>query len=277
LPEPATPWITRWPSPRLRASCSCCRVHDPHQVGQRVGIRRVRLRRSEQAELRAHAHLGEQDPAHPVDLRQREYAAHQRREHAPQPALEVLGVDAVGHLVGTYDAVRIDRRVQPRALELPPRDVREDCAVAPREAQRALGAAFGRHELRITRQRIDHLVRVVAGLLDRVDDGLRLAARHDLPGLLVGLGDGLEAPVLHLQDQQPAARVQHDEIGMRLSGADRHVVPDEVVVVELLFQPLGQPALALRHARDTGAEGRDQGGHARWRGAAHRRAGVDLM
>jgi hypothetical protein len=37
---------------------------------------------------------------------------------------------------------------------------------------------------------------------------------------------------------------------MRLLGADGHVVPDEVVVIELLLKSLSEPSFAGRHTGD---------------------------
>ena len=97
---------------------------------------------------------------------------------------------------------------------------------------------------------IDDLVGVMTRLLDRVRDVLWNAVGEDLPGLLVGGADRLQAPVLDFQDQQAAARVQHHEVWMGVLRANRHVVPDQVVVVELLLQTLGGSALPLRHSGD---------------------------
>ena len=55
--------------------------------------------------------------------------------------------------------------------------------------------------------------------------------------------------------------MQHDEVGVRLLGADGHVVPDQVVVVQLLLQALAEAALALRHAGNAGADRGDECGH----------------
>jgi hypothetical protein len=46
-----------------------------------------------------------------------------------------------------------------------------------------------------------------------------------------------------------------------LLGADRHVVPKQVVGVELLFQALSQSALARRHARHAIAKRWNEGCH----------------
>lgn len=42
----------------------------------------------------------------------------------------------------------------------------------------------------------------------------------------------------------------------------RHAVPEQVVVVELLLQPLGKPAFAAGHARNAGTDRRNKSRHA---------------
>jgi hypothetical protein len=110
-------------------------------------------------------------------------------------------------------------------------------------------------------QGVHHLVRVVPGLLDRVRNDLGRALSQDLASLLVGGADRLQAPVLDFDHEQPAAWMQHDEIGMGVSGADGYVVPDEIVVIELLLQTLGRSAFTLRHASDAGTQCGDDGCH----------------
>lgn len=104
-------------------------------------------------------------------------------------------------------------------------------------------------------------MRVVPGLHDRIGHTLRNALGQDLPGLLARRADRLQPPVFDFENQQPAPRMQNDEIRMSVFRADGHVVPDQVVIVELLLQALGRSALALRHAGDAGAQGGDDGGH----------------
>ena len=78
--------------------------------------------------------------------------------------------------------------------------------------------------------------------------GLEPATYKDLPALLVGLLNGLGAPVFHFQNQQPAPGMHHHKIRVQVPGADRHVVPKQIVVVELLLKPFSQPAFAAGHA-----------------------------
>ena len=232
-------------------------VHHAHDVGQ--------LGRSiavvEQRGLCLHPQLREHDPAHPVELRQRHHAAHQVGEHAPQLALQVFGAHRLEHFVLAQHALRLDGVAQLRTFELLARDVRKHHAITPGEGQLAVVVALRLHQLRVALERVHNLVRVLARLLQRVDDTLGNTVRDDLPGLPVGALDRGEPPVLDLQHQQAAARMDHHEIRVREPGADRNVVPQPVVVVEFLLQPLGQAPLAAGHAGGAGAERGDEGCH----------------
>jgi hypothetical protein len=73
---------------------------------------------------------------------------------------------------------------------------------------------------------------------------LRHTLGEDLPACLVGTQDRFQPPVLDFQDQQAAPRVQDHEVRVGVPRADGHVVPDQVVVVELLLQPFGGAPLA---------------------------------
>ena len=240
-------------------------VHHPHDAGQfGVGIAVV-----EEGALGLHPHLGEHDPAHPVELRQRDGAfalvvvvAEGVRVHGPQPLLKSFGIDAFDHLVLADHQVRRNGLLQARRLELLAGDVGEHHAMAPRERQLALERAAAFDQLRVALQCVDHLDGAVPRLLQRAHDDLGLAVGDDLETLARGAADGVQAPVLHLQHQGAAARVQHHEIRPRLLGADGHVPPEQVVVFQLLLQPLGQPPFAGGHAPGTAADGGNQGCHA---------------
>lgn len=93
----------------------------------------------------------------------------------------------------------------------------------------------------------------MAGLGQGVDDHLGLAFNNDLPVLAGGVLDGVQPPVLGFEDEQAAAGVENDEIGVRLLGADGDVVPDQVVVIELLLQAFGEALFAGCHAWDAAA------------------------
>ena len=69
-------------------------------------------------------------------------------------------------------------------------------------------------------------------LLQRVLDHRRAA--RGLMGEFLAVGeDRARAPILHLQNQQQAPRVEDDEIGMQRRQPERDVVPAEVVVLQL--------------------------------------------
>jgi hypothetical protein len=80
------------------------------------------------------------------------------------------------------------------------------------------------------------------------------ALGQDFPACLVGTQNRLQPPVLDFQDQQAAPRMQDDEVRVGVPRADGHVVPDEVVVVELLLEAFGQAPLALCHPRHASAQ-----------------------
>ena len=229
-------------------------VHHAHDAGQFGGFVAV----VKQRVLRLHPYLGEHDPADAIHLRQRHNAAHHEREHVPQSALQFFGFDVFAHLVLADHAVRFDGVAEFGFVKLRTGDVGQHHAVTPRKGQLALVWAFGGRQLRVTLQRIDYLVCVLPGLLQWIWNGLGAEVAMDDPGLFVGLDEGGEPEVLDLQDQDASARVHDDEIRVQVLGPYSHVVPQQVVVVELLFQPLGCAALAGCHARDAAANGGDE-------------------
>ena len=235
-------------------------VHHAQHVGHfglHVGL-------VEQAGLLGDAHLRKENPAHAVDLRQGERVVALVGEHLPQAALKSLGLHAVGHLVAADDTVGCDGLAQLRFGELLAGDVGQHHAVAPRKHHFALAAAIGVHQALVGAQGIEHGVGVVAGLGEGGLDGFGLVAGgvQNGPVFLVCLHDGAQAEVFDLQNQQPPAGVQHDEVGVQLLRADGHVVPKQVVVVELVFQPLGQALFSRCHAPQARTQCRYQCRHA---------------
>jgi hypothetical protein len=75
-------------------------AHDAGQLGGDVGFVKQHV-------LRGHAHLGEHDPAHAVQLRQRHHPAHHEGEHVPQAALQRLGLHRFEHFVLADHTVRL--------------------------------------------------------------------------------------------------------------------------------------------------------------------------
>lgn len=55
-------------------------------------------------------------------------------------------------------------------------------------------------------------------------------------------------PLLECVDEQATARMQDHEIRPTLLRADRHVVPDETFVFELVLEALRNAPFARRHA-----------------------------
>lgn len=70
---------------------------------------------------------------------------------------------------------------------------------------------------------------------------------------------GGQLPVLDLQHQDAAARMEHDEIRIAGLGADRNVAPAEVVVFEQFFQALGEAAFTGRIELALAASGKKAG------------------
>ena len=74
--------------------------------------------------------------------------------------------------------------------------------------------AIGLYQLRVTLQRINDLMGVLASLLQGVDNAFWRAIGQYVPGLLVGLLDCAQAKVFNFQYQNAAPGVHHDEVGV---------------------------------------------------------------
>lgn len=203
-----------------------------------------RLGGVEQAELAGLAvdpHLGVEVIAHPVDLRQGEGAGKDVGEHVPEALLEGFGVGGLGHLVLEEHALRIEDVGEIGLLELAPGDAGEHHAPAPRHDQLArMGRAGALAQQRVLFQQQVDFEDVGAGLQQGIGDGLE-AVLGMQPHLARGDGfQGGQLPVLDLQHQDAATRMQYDEIRIARLGADRDVAPAEVVVFEQFFQAFGE-------------------------------------
>lgn len=157
--------------------------------------------------------------------------------------------------------MRINRLVQCRLFKLLARDVGEHHAAAPGKCQLSLMRAFAVNELLIPLQCIDHLNGAVSRLSCRIDDDLGPSIHDERPGLFGRLLNRLEPPILGLKNQNAPAWMNDDKVRMRLLGADGHVIPEHVIVFELLLQPLGQASLARRHAPNARPHRRNQYRH----------------
>src|SRR5690606_36298078 len=64
-------------------------------------------------------------------------------------------------------------------------------------------------------------------------------------------------PILDLKNQDATAWVQDHEIRLTPLRADRHIEPDQIIVLEFFLDALGEALFASGHARKTGAPSRD--------------------
>ena len=171
---------------------------------------------------------------HPDDIR--------HPEHPPEPLLERFGVHRLHYLVLANHALGRNHIAEIRPRERLAGDIREHDPIAP-----------GKHQLPLERRsRLTHQRGI--GLQQPANPErvlLRLLQRIRLPHLApidlkrgrkpVHRPDVLQLPVLHLDHQQAAPRMQNQKIRMLGPRADRHVVPTYVVVFEMGFQPPGPP------------------------------------
>lgn len=69
-----------------------------------------------------------------------------------------------------------------------------------------------------------------------------------LSSAIAGLGshlpDRAEVPVFGFENQHAAPRMHDHKIRARLLGADRHVVPKQIVVFQFLLEPFSQSSFA---------------------------------
>src|SRR5262249_39060908 len=77
-------------------------------------------------------------------------------------------------------------------------------------------------------------------------DDLESRRRAQLEVIDIGGGDGVERPVLHLEDDQAESGVEHDEVRAALAGPEGGVAPDEGLVGEVAVDGRGDAALAGR-------------------------------
>ena len=189
--------------------------------------------------------FGEQVPADAVALRGGERVRVVHGEQAAQPLLEGVRIDAVVQIVAQQSLRRGEHGVEARALRhLAAPHPGQHGAPAVGEQQSSAVRAVVVDQRRVALHQVDQFHRVVAGLAQRVvvGDGAALGAQLDR--VARGAHDRAAAPVLHFQQQHAHARPEHHEVGLPGARADRRVVPDEVRVVQALFQLLQHPPLA---------------------------------
>ena len=100
------------------------------------------------------------------------------------------------------------------------------------------------HQLGVTLQSVDELVGVLPRLFQRIGNAFRHTIGNDFPRLFVDLVDGGQTPVFYLQNQNAAPGVQHHKVRVQMLGANGHVVPQQIVIIKLLLQALGQSRFA---------------------------------
>lgn len=93
--------------------------------------------------------------------------------------------------------------------------------------------AFMLDELRIALQRIDYLNGTVPSLRSRIDDDFWPAINDERPRLLTGFLNCIKPPILCLKDQDPSARMNQNEVRVRLFWPNRNIVPKLAVAIEL--------------------------------------------
>ena len=76
--------------------------------------------------------------------------------------------------------------------------------------------------------------------------------------MLIGVLDGFGFPVLDFEYQHAAARMEYNEVRAPLPEPDGHVIPEQIIVFELLFEPFGKTLFATGHARKAAITGRNE-------------------
>src|SRR3954470_23402058 len=100
-----------------------------------------------------------------------------------------------------------------------------------------------------------NLKRIYPGLRDGIALVGESACGHQGKSVAVERVNRFQLPVLHLQDHQAAPGVEDDEIRLAVFQPDGYVVPEQVILIELLFEPLGDTLLACCHSRKAGGPG----------------------
>ena len=207
------------------------------------------------------AQVGEQVPAHPVLLRQRQRDGKSDHEHGPQAFLELLGVHGFRQIIGQQGFVggkdlgkvgHCAGVAAAYAAECDAPAVGHDAAPAVKGALLLQLGGTLQHGMDFTGIAHGLPVGVVAG------GGAVFRLQGDL--VAVELQQGGEFPVLHFQHQHSPAGIEDDEVGLALPVSDGDVVPDDVVVRQAALQLLqhlalaGVAAVALDASEDLGKE-----------------------
>jgi len=208
-------------------------------------------------------HLWKQMPTDTVDLGHGQGPWKLDIEHVPQTLLKGLRIDALHHLILADDLMRRQHLPQVGAIELLAGNIAQHHPVAIGKDEIALIAPGWHDQLGIFLQPIDQLIGTLTNLLQGIADRLEAMGGKNGRRHLIHFLDGIQLPVLHLQQQQTTQRMQDNEIRVALSLAYRQLVPAEIIILQVGFQTPGKTLFARLHAAQTAIECRNQAGHGR--------------
>src|SRR6516162_1174762 len=144
-------------------------------------------------------------------------------------------------------------------IELLARDIGEYRPEAERKNGSALEAMTGwKQQLPISLQRAHDLERIFASLLQRTALPHGAMTRQQFDFCFVGRDYRLQAPVLHLKQEQAVRWVNDDKVRMPTAGAYREIVPNDSVLFEEVLEAPREPQLAVGvEAREAQARNQD--------------------
>src|SRR5690606_31574225 len=187
-------------------------------------------------------------PTHAIDLGQGQPAGKGHHEHVPQPLLEFLRIDTLGHFVPADHAARWKAVLELHLVELAAGNIAEDYSKSPGHDQFAFATVTcWLQESRIGLEKTMDLHRVIPRLSQGIgfDHASPLSVEHS--PITVDFRQCLRFPVLDFQDQDSAVGVQDNEVGVPVTGTDGYVVPAKVIVFQLVFEALREAPFAGRH------------------------------
>jgi hypothetical protein len=174
------------------------------------------------------SNLGEQMPPDSRDLRGRQRFRRLPWKHSPETVLKRRRCRRVRHFVRADDALLRDHLAELRLLELLPRHERQHDAIGPREEQLAgVMVVLGADERGVALEEIGYALGQLTALLERVQRPHETAFRLQRGLRAIHRVNLVDVPILDLEHEQTATRIEDDEIGMTCLAADRDVVPDQ--------------------------------------------------
>ena len=120
--------------------------------------------------------------------------------------------------------------------------------------------SFRPNQLGVSLQDIHNSQGIVPRLLQRIFLFDGTAINDDGCFLTVDRLDSGQSPIFDLEDDQASAGVHDDKVRVKSGGTDGHVVPAEVILLQLCFQQMSESSLAGR-VEFTGGYAGDEGGH----------------